>query len=77
MLVNLFVFDFKIVNISTLAVLYPEAKAGWRAELNIKEVLEKRFDKISSTDPNVAANYLDIRVRLLDVLREAEVKNII
>ena len=57
--------------------MYPEAKAGWKAELNIKEVLEKRFDKISSTDPNVAANYLDIRARLSDVLREAKEKNII
>ena len=58
-------------------VLYPEVRAGWKHELNIKEVLHKRFEKISSTDPNVPSNYLEIRVRLLDLLREAKFKNII
>ena len=58
-------------------VLFPEAKAGWKNELNIKEVLEKRFEKISSTSPNVAPNYLDIRVRLMDLLREAKCANVI
>ena len=50
---------------------------GWKSELNIKDVLKKRFDKISSKDPTVGSNYLDIRVRLLDLLKEAKFKNII
>ena len=63
-----------------LLVLYPESRGRtvWEnSKQSVKEELKRRFARISSSNTNVPSNYLDIRSRLLDLVREARAFRII
>ena len=47
------------------------------SQQSVKEELKRRFARISSNNTNVPNNYLDIRHRLLDLIREARAFKII
>ena len=61
-------------------VLYPDSRGRtvWEnSRQSVKEELKRRFARIASINTNVPNNYLDIRHRLLDLIREARAFKII
>ena len=63
-----------------LLLLYPESRGRtvWEnSKQSVKEELKRRFARIASNNTNVPSNYLDIRHRLLDLIREARAFKII
>ena len=44
---------------------------------SVKDAIKRRFARMTGSDPNLPSSYQDIRQRLLDLVREARLQNII
>ena len=58
-------------------VLCPEVKIGWEGDISIRDILVRRFELIASVEENVPKNFIEIRKRLLDLIKEARAHGVI
>ena len=62
------------------SVLHPDTRgrAVWEdSKRSVKDAIKRRFARMTGSDPHLPSSYQDIRQRLLDLVREARLQNII